>query len=246
VHMGTRSDAFLNVTCCRCWQRGDPACRTHELAGAVLTPAESVQECADCKKALRSHGTPAPVHSPRHRPAWGPHGPCASTQARTHAPHALHARPEGCLRQAVVAGREGPGVPCWHAAQSWPVTGCASRHRPKAYEHVVDLHVPVAADKAGGNTLVTGCRLIILTHEHSDHTSTSHEHFCGDAPCASNSTRRMVETEARARGAANVLVELAGVVSMNVCDEDVLAACCHDVAASFAYSQVHDQAAHVL
>ncbi len=99
MHMGTRSDAFINVTCCRCWQRGDPACRTHELAGAVLTPAESVQECADCKKALRSHGTPAPVHSPRHRPAWAPMAPVlASRRAPMRLMHCMRGLKAACDR----------------------------------------------------------------------------------------------------------------------------------------------------
>jgi len=62
------------------------------------------------------------------------------------------------------------------------VTGCASRHQPKASEHVIGLHVPIDLDKAGGIILATGCRLIVLTHIHTDHTSKFNKHFYGRAP----------------------------------------------------------------
>jgi len=59
---------------------------------------------------------------------------------------------------------------------------CASRHRPRACEHIIGLSMPIGLDKFGGNMLAAGIVLFLLSHYHTDHLANLNMHFCGGAP----------------------------------------------------------------
>lgn len=127
------------------------------------------------------------------------------------------------------------GVPCTAAECELS----ASRHQPKASEHVGGLIVHLAVSKAGGNIMATGCKHIFVAHVHTDHTSKFNEHICG----AARSRLRLHHTQGGDGGAgriaAKVLVGRARVVAVFVCEYDEPAAGHQGVAASLVGSDGH-------